>query len=174
MNRNIKWVCVVCIAAFGAVVIEYSLGTEGFAKETSREDAAREPLEASMDLEHLEAIIDELGSDVKGGGGAWQFTFNEVHMVCYTDATHDRMRIMSAIARTEDMTPKQAEEAMDANFHTALDARYATNEGVVYSAFIHPLSPLTDGEARSAIEQVANLSLTFGTTYQSGNLIFGR
>ncbi len=31
---------------------------------------------------------------------------------------------------------------MIANFHTALDARYAISDGVIYAAFIHPLSSL--------------------------------
>ena len=176
-----KRICLVCVVAFVVVGIGFSLGTAGFSKKKVAEAAVEQPekpvkmpAETGMDLEHLDAIIDDLGSDVQRQGGAWQFTFNEVQMVCYTDLNYDRMRIMTAIADMEDVTPEQAAMALDANFHSALDARYATNGGILYSAFIHPLSPLTDGEARSAIEQVARLAETFGTTYQSGELTFGQ
>lgn len=62
---------------------------------------------------------------------------------------------------------------LEANFHSALDARYATSDGVLYAAFIHPLSPLTEAEVRSAVAQVASLVRSFGTTYSSGELVYG-
>lgn len=62
---------------------------------------------------------------------------------------------------------------LEANFHSALDARYATSDGVLYAAFIHPLSPLTEAEVRSAVAQVASLVRSFGTTYSSGELAYG-
>ena len=62
---------------------------------------------------------------------------------------------------------------MAANFHTALDGRYATSEGVLYAAFIHPLSPLTEEELASALRQVAALARNFGTTYSSDALLYG-
>ena len=49
----------------------------------------------------------------------------------------------------------------------------AISEGMLYSAYIHPLSPLTDDEVLSAIAQVAKANITFGTEYSSGALVFG-
>ena len=60
----------------------------------------------------------------------------------------------------------------EANFHTALDARYAFNKGILYAAYIHPLSTLTKAQLESALEQTATLAATFGKEYSSGSLIF--
>ncbi|MEE8126039.1 MAG: hypothetical protein V3T42_09525, partial [Nitrospirales bacterium] len=53
------------------------------------------------------------------------------------------------------------------------DARYAVSQGILYSAFIHPLSTLDEGMLKSAMDQVANLALSFGSEYTSGSLVFG-
>ena len=60
-----------------------------------------------------------------------------------------------------------------ANYHSSLDARYAVSQGIVYSAFLHPLSTLADDQLASALRQVAALATTFGSTYSSGELMFG-
>ena len=62
--------------------------------------------------------------------------------------------------------------ALVANFHTALDTRYAIADGVIYSAFIYPLGSLTEEDLRSAIKQVTKARNTFGTEYSSGGIYF--
>jgi hypothetical protein len=62
---------------------------------------------------------------------------------------------------------------MESNFHKALDARYAESNDILYSAFIHPLSALSETELIKALDQVATLALTFGTSYTSGELTYG-
>lgn len=42
----------------------------------------------------------------------------------------------------------------------------------MYSAFIHPLSPLSVGVLESAIKQVMLANKTFGTEFTSGALVF--
>ncbi|RKY90141.1 MAG: hypothetical protein DRQ01_09670, partial [Ignavibacteriae bacterium] len=59
------------------------------------------------------------------------------------------------------------------NYHTALDVKYAVSNDVMWSVFIHPLSPLTEGELKSAIEHVYFAVTTFGSTYTSTQLFFG-
>ena len=59
-----------------------------------------------------------------------------------------------------------------ANFHNALDARYAVSNGNVFAAFLHPLSSLEENDLRSALRQVSQLVANFGTTYSSGGLQF--
>lgn len=49
----------------------------------------------------------------------------------------------------------------------------AISDGVLYSAYIHPLSDLSRPQLKSAVVQVANLALSFGTEYTSGVLTFG-
>ena len=62
---------------------------------------------------------------------------------------------------------------LDANFHSALDARYAVSEGIVYALFLHPISSLTPQQIVSALDQVVSLVTTFGTSFSSGQLQFG-
>jgi len=126
-----------------------------------------------MDTNGLERQIKRFADDVVRDGNAIQFSVNEVTILCLTDENHDRMRFVAEITNAQDLTPAQKNAMLEANFHSALDARYATSHGVVYAAFIHPLSPLTPQQVRSGAIQVANLKLTFGTTYSSGDLSFG-
>lgn len=83
------------------------------------------------------------------------------------------MRIIAPIARYQDLTREQLDTALAANFHRALDARYALSNGIMYSVYIHPLSSLDEVQLRSAIFQVSNLALSFGRDYTSGVLDFG-
>jgi hypothetical protein len=126
-----------------------------------------------VNLDELESVIEREGEDVEGGDGAWEFSHDGVRMACLTDLHFDRMRVIAPIVHVEDLESDQRDAMLEANFHTALDARYAFSGGVVYSAFIHPLSPLSEDEARDAIAQVAQLVRSFGTSYTSGMLAFG-
>ncbi len=101
------------------------------------------------------------------------FEYEGVELVCVFDPTHDRMRLFSPIAAVADLTGAHIGNILEANFHTALDARYATSDGVLYAAFVHPLGALSAGELESAVQQVTSLVRTFGTSYSSGALQFG-
>ena len=126
-----------------------------------------------MDLAELEALVNAIGDDVDGEDGAWQFDLEGVRMACLTDTHFDRIRVIAPIVDEAEMTEEQLHAVLEANFHTALDARYATSDGILYAAFLHPLTPLTEDELRSAIDQVVSLVQTFGTTYSGGTLVFG-
>ena len=62
---------------------------------------------------------------------------------------------------------------MQANFDSALDARYSIAKDIIWGAFIHPLQELKDEEFLSGVGQAVNLALTYGEAYSSGGLIFG-
>ncbi len=126
-----------------------------------------------MTLDELEQVIEAIADEVGGGGGMWQFSVNGVSMACFTDMNYDRMRVVAPIIDTDDFTPEQKDAALEANFHSALDARYGVSNGVVYAAYIHPLSPLTAREMSAAVAQVASLVETFGSTFSGGHLFFG-
>lgn len=127
----------------------------------------------NMTPDQMGSIIFEVGSDVETGPNFWQFQIEGIFVMCIYDATFDRMRIISPIIETDKMTIAQQFSMLEANFHSALDARYAISEGVVYSAFVHPLSTLNGNDFESAIMQVAILAATYGTEYTSGALTFG-
>jgi hypothetical protein len=62
---------------------------------------------------------------------------------------------------------------LQANFATALDARYGIAQGVLWSTFLHPLGSLDERLFLSGLGQTVTLARTYGTTFQSGELAFG-
>jgi len=125
-----------------------------------------------MTQQRLHEIVAATGSDVRVEGNVAAFRFGEVAMLCISDPNADRMRIIAPVKRVEEASTEEIFAAMQANFHTALDARYAISQGVIYAAFIHPLSPLTAEQVVSAIRQVASARATFGESYSGGMLFF--
>ncbi len=125
-----------------------------------------------MDNQTLDDIIKRTCNFTEGQLGHWKFEINDVGFICMTDEHFNRMRIISPIIKVEDIGSDEMMNCMEANFHTALDARYAVSDRVIWSTFIHPLRELTEGQVLDAISQVHSCAKTFGSTYSSGNLIF--
>ena len=130
--------------------------------------------EVGMNVQRMRAIVEDVVGAVQQDANVWNFMFQGAQLTLIYDETHDRMRVISPIVRLPDVTTEQLAAAMGANFHSALDARYASSGDVLYAAFIHPLSHLQEDELRSALHQVAQLATSFGTSYSSGELMFGR
>lgn len=127
---------------------------------------------AEMTPEKLHQAIDGYSDKAQVQGNVIVFEYQQMTLYCVWDANADRMRILSPIANRSDVTDEMMEAAMQANYHSVLDARYAVGDGVLYSAFIHPLSTITKAELESAIRQVATAAATFGGSYSSGELVF--
>lgn len=128
----------------------------------------------AMTRELLEQIVRSMGKRVEGSPGALEFSFNGVRLVCISDTNHDRMRIIAPIIGVSTLSSLHVASILEANFHSSLDARYATSKGTLYALFVHPLSSLRVEELESAIRQVSELSRSFGTTYTSGELSYGQ
>lgn len=126
-----------------------------------------------MTVSRLGVILQSEGNDLEGGNGQWQLTLNGQQLLVIADGTHNRMRIVAPITATDNLTAQQVQAMLVANFHSALDARYAVTDGTVVSVFLHPLSSLQENDFRSGLRQVASLASTFGTDYTSGELGFG-
>ena len=116
--------------------------------------------------------ITKFADNVKSEGNLIAFNYNKLTLYCVYDINADRVRIVSPIVKVSEVSQEVLIIALQANYHSALDARYAIGDDVVYSAFIHPLSLLTIEELQSAIRQVSTAALTFGDTYSSGALSF--
>lgn len=128
---------------------------------------------SAMTQEQLETIVKDFADNTRGGGGTIEFVYNKVPMAMLSNAEFDRMRIIAPIIRYGELSRPEIDAALAANFHRALDARYALSDGVLYSVYIHPLSSMNEVQLRSAIFQVSNLALTFGEQFSSGVLDFG-
>ena len=129
--------------------------------------------EDTMSNRRIGEMLERLDVEVQGGDGLWRFFVNDVEVTIITDENADRMRIIAPVSKTEGLLAEEYERVLQANFDSALDARYAIAKSVLWSAFIHPLSPLTDRQFIEGLGQVVNLVTTFGTTYHSGSAVFG-
>jgi len=135
------------------------------------QDAPRE----TMTLDRLDLLINAVDGEAERSedGSVWQLVIADIGLSVVTDVSNDRMRILVPISYVEGIDPALLMRMMQANFDTALDARYAIAQGILWSTFIHPLGPLTDEQFLSGAGQAVNLAATFGTTYSSGGLTFG-
>jgi hypothetical protein len=124
-------------------------------------------------LEQMDQVIKALDAKAMRTGNSWQFTLKERTMLVVTDTTAARMRIITPIALVEDLPEDAMQRLMQANFDTALDARYAVAQNLVWGAFIHPLDTLTTRDFAAGILQTLSIGETFGTTFSSGAISYG-
>ncbi|MBW1296597.1 hypothetical protein GBO31_13870 [Aquimarina litoralis] len=126
-----------------------------------------------MNNETLGEIITQKADTINGIVGNWQFLYKETPMLCVTDEKNNRMRIIAPITESSNLDKDLLLDSMTANFHSALDVKYAISNGILWSAYVHPLKELTTEQVESAISQVYLAAKTFGTTFSSTELLFG-
>jgi len=125
-----------------------------------------------MNPDKLEELIRKQADTVVTNGNSIQFLYQETPLFCIYDVNANRMRIISPIVETTEIKEEQLLNMLVANFHSALDVKYALSDEIIWSVFIHPLKELSDRQVEDAISQVYTASLTFGSTYSSTDLIF--
>ena len=126
----------------------------------------------SMNNKNLYRILAHQVDSLQGELGNWRFQFEKLPMLCVSDESNNRMRIMTPIVDAEDLSIEEYQKCLEANFHTALDVKYALSDEVMWAVFMHPLKELTKDQVIDALYQVFNATATFGTTYTSTHLIF--
>ena len=126
----------------------------------------------NMTSSDLEKILYVVSDSIRGDSGNWQFMLKGRILACITDEKNNRMRIMSPIIEQKKLDYADMLKLMEANFHTALDVRYAISDDILWSIYIHPLKELHKDEVLSAIHQVYAAAVTYGTTYNSTGLEF--
>ncbi len=124
-------------------------------------------------LEQMDAVIKALDSKATRNGNSWQFTLEDRTMIVVTDPVAARMRVITPIALIADLPEGAFQRLMQANFDTALDARYAVAQDLIWGAYLHPLDTLTQRDFASGILQTHSIGETFGTTFSSGAISFG-
>ena len=126
-----------------------------------------------MTVKKMGKILKQETKITEGKEGIWTVEYAEHLVMIVTDETANRMRIFSPIVARDDINEAALEKMLEANFHSALDAKYSIWEGVVISVFTHPLQQLSENQFTDALKQVVRLSQTFGTTFSSTEFIFG-
>lgn len=126
----------------------------------------------NMNNEKMGTILESVADSIQGNNGQWQFKVKDVLFMCITDTKHNRMRIISPITEAKQLDDKLKSAALVANFHSALDVKYAIADDILWSVFIHPLKELSEDQVRDAVKQVFAANVTFGTTFSSTDLVF--
>jgi len=136
-------------------------------------ETPEESVRLPMNNARLGALLQTLDPELSGRSGNWVVTFKETSAQVLTDERADRMRIMIPIADASDLETDQLYRMLQANYESALDARYAIAQGLVWSVYIHPLSTLTEGELLLSLAQTYNAAETYGTSFSGGLFQFG-
>ena len=140
------------------------------APESSPEEEVLPTVEAAAALLAIVTAIDE---DARLTANGATFTIDDTMVTLVFDVNADRMRLFSQIRPSDGLSGPQLRRLMQANFDTALDARYAIAQGQLWSTFMHRLTSLTQEDFVSALAQTVTLVKTFGTTFSSGAMSFG-
>lgn len=125
-----------------------------------------------MSNDKLDDIYTSISDSIQGENGRWQFYIKDVPLISLTDVNNNRMRVISPVADSNSLNDDLIKACLVANFHTALDVKYAVSDGVLWSVFIHPLKELSESQVKDAVLQVFNANINFGTTFSSSELTF--
>ena len=157
----------------GTILTGYANQEETGEQENTQNNNGADQYARKMTNAKLLVLIKRIDPNPGGRAGNWKIKFEGHSVQIITDTKADRMRMVTGVAKTDKMDKAQLYRIMQANFESALDARYAIAQHIVWSTFIHPLSPLTDEEFFSGLGQTLSLARTFGTTFSSGVFVFG-
>lgn len=125
-----------------------------------------------MTAERLKELITQEADSVQSQNNMVQFKFNDALLLCIYDENANRMRIISPIVERSALEEKDLLNILVANFHSALDVRYALSDEIIWSVYTHPLKQLSDEQVVDAIQQVYAAALTFGNTFSSTGMVF--
>lgn len=161
MSRPSSWI---------AALLMLALSTAASSEAEEKSEAETSPPFELMTPQRLGELVQRLDPDAQAGQHQWQFGVNERRLLLIFDAEADRMRILTPVASADALPPGLMLRMLQANFDAVLDVRYAVANGLVWSTFVHPLSPLTEQQLASAVSQVYIAADTFGTTFISGSM----
>jgi len=148
---------------------------KGFATKGTilRENVPTGEPSAPMTMDRINTIITRLDDKVeKPRNGFWRFTVAGATVIVVGDVTFDRLRILVGIQSAKELTQDQLMQIAKSNYDTALDARYAISQEILWSMYAHPLKSLGDRQFISAIGQTVNLAVSYGDGYSSGGILF--
>lgn len=147
------------------IIYETLLTPEGSGEKTPVPVEAAPPpgtKRAGMTVEKIADILRGRGIELRGKPGSWQFLNEGRQTFLFTDGEHNRMRLMTPLARL-DMLRRDAEfseiellqKMMKANYLATGDVRLCMNKHVLWAAFLHPLDSLTERDLLSALGQLS-------------------
>ena len=149
-------------------------GSTEFDPDAPEPEAIAEPSdEAKASLDMIDKALKEIDDTITRDGNSWQFQLEDTQVLVVTDPIAERMRIMVPIIQAEALNVDILARLMQANFDSALDARYAIANGLLWGTYIHPLTSLSEEQFLSGLGQTLSIVQTFGTSFSSGAVVFG-
>jgi hypothetical protein len=167
------------LAALIAVPVLAQTGTitPPAVKPTDPAKPAEKAPEPSKEAVAAQAMIDtalkKIDKDIKRETNIWQFKLGARQVIVVTDPVAERMRIMVPIGDAGLLSPELLTRLMQANFDSALDARYAIANDILWGTFIHPLTSLDEKGFVSGLAQAVAVADNFGGSFSSGAVVFG-
>lgn len=163
-------------ATSAVVLVVASVSFFVIAQSDNQEDPPSIPpaaFEQPMTAVRLGELILKVDENADLSGSSWVFQVADLEVIVVYDIDADRMRILIPIGGTDEMQKDELLRLLQANFDSALDARYAIAQDTLWGTYIHPLSELSDEEFLVGLAQTANVVTSYGTNYSSGMFIFG-
>ncbi len=138
---------------------------------------AKKPPEPSKEAVAAQTMIDtalkKIDKTIKRDANIWRFEIGARQVIVITDPIAERMRIMVPIGDATLLDQALLTRLMQANFDSALDARYAIAQDVLWGTFIHPLTSLDEKGFASGLAQAIAVADNFGGSFSSGAVVFG-
>lgn len=128
---------------------------------------------SGMTVDNLTTIVRTIDENAQVRGPLMRLSIEDVEVTVITDAKNNRMRAFVTIQSLDGVNQQLLYRMMQANFDSALDARYAIAQEHILSVFIHPLKELQKDQFIEGLGQVVNLVKTYGTAFTSGAMTFG-
>ncbi len=111
--------------------------------------------------------------NLKATGERFQTRCGDHDLIVVADGDTDRLRIMMPVAAVDRDDAMTFRRLLEANFSSALDARYAIFNGVLWALYLAPLSSLTTHQVDCAVTQVIELARSTGTCYTANPALVG-
>ena len=132
-----------------------------------------------MDNHDIDAFFHESGlaarvdRQIQPPSAMWVLQAGNFPVLIQTQEDVDRIRIVAFITDADSLAPEALRVMLEANYHTAMDARYAITGEHVVAAYLHPFEELNDEQFVLGFYQVVSCAETFGTHFSGGTMIFG-
>ncbi len=146
---------------------------QGISPKPDQDETVAQAEPGPMTFGRLSEIVLVLDANAQVGERGMQLAIEDVPVTIVVDERANRMRAFSPFKTLDGVDGQILYRMMQANFDSALDARYAIAKGHVISVFIHPLGELQKDQFIESLGQVVNLVRTYGTAYTSGAMTFG-
>lgn len=141
---------------------------------TAEKPVLPEPTKEAIAAQTLiDTALKKINKDIKREGNIWQFEIGKRQVIVITDPRAERMRIMVPIVEAKTLDNIVLTRLMQANFDSALDARYAIAQDLLWGTFIHSLTSLSERDFVSGLAQALAVADNYGTSYSSGAVVFG-